>query len=419
MDEADPKTGNRDSVLRAHRAPRPPPGHALRLEPAAGVRRPTKLRHVLGGFPKEKVCPISCPGQRGVASQQPLIHDRTPSRSSTAVSSALTAKARRLQHPPSRTRPPARSSRRRGRNLTSPSAPSQQHQRPLVFQLACPRASTSELSIPRLRRPGLRKPERRPPVAGRHGGRPGKGETRARKRQERPSRAQFRGYEDKSARSRAAPRSRLPRASELRLFRLGLRPATRQPVPPASMPRSRAGPARLGQSGAARRKPGRAGVIVVRNRCDVRGRRVWSVFLWTGLVGDYARSVYVERLASLSPKTSMTASADTGTAPRPSTCATSRRHRSGQWKVRRTPLNHDEEFKAEENSLNVAAAGRRSIEDPATPRIPADDVHGRFRWLGLYAQRKQGVGGCQHLQAGRQSLSDEYFMQRIRLDGGR
>ncbi|WP_423446426.1 nitrite/sulfite reductase [Kocuria sp. KSNUG] len=91
----------------------------------------------------------------------------------------------------------------------------------------------------------------------------------------------------------------------------------------------------------------------------------------------------------------------------------------GQWKVSgRTPLNHNEEFKAEENSLSVQ---RRIIEEYSKTgyaSIPADDVHGRFRWLGLYTQRKQGVEGASTSKLDAESLSDEYFMQRIRLDGG-
>ncbi|RLZ02805.1 sulfite reductase [Kocuria tytonicola] len=91
----------------------------------------------------------------------------------------------------------------------------------------------------------------------------------------------------------------------------------------------------------------------------------------------------------------------------------------GQWKVSgRTPLNHNEEFKAEENSLNVQ---RRIIEEYSKTgyaSIPSDDVHGRFRWLGLYTQRKQGVAGANTSKLDAESLSDEYFMQRIRLDGG-
>ena len=91
----------------------------------------------------------------------------------------------------------------------------------------------------------------------------------------------------------------------------------------------------------------------------------------------------------------------------------------GQWKVSgRTPLNHNEEFKAEENSLNVRQRIIDTYSKTGYASIPADDVHGRFRWLGLYTQRKQGVDGASTSKLDAESLSDEYFMQRIRLDGG-
>ncbi|MGX5670208.1 nitrite/sulfite reductase [Kocuria rhizophila] len=91
----------------------------------------------------------------------------------------------------------------------------------------------------------------------------------------------------------------------------------------------------------------------------------------------------------------------------------------GQWKVSgRTPLNHNEEFKAEENSLTVQRRILEEYSKTGYASIPADDVHGRFRWLGLYTQRKQGVEGASTSKLDAESLSDEYFMQRIRLDGG-
>ncbi|MDO4918360.1 nitrite/sulfite reductase [Kocuria sp.] len=91
----------------------------------------------------------------------------------------------------------------------------------------------------------------------------------------------------------------------------------------------------------------------------------------------------------------------------------------GQWKVSgRTPLNHNEEFKAEENSLNVRQRIIEEYSKTGYASIPSDDVHGRFRWLGLYTQRKQGVAGANTSKLDAEALSDEYFMQRIRLDGG-
>lgn len=119
----------------------------------------------------------------------------------------------------------------------------------------------------------------------------------------------------------------------------------------------------------------------------------------------------------------MTTSADTGTAPPKSASGRVRGPRKGtdlgQWKVSgRTPLNHNEEFKAEENSLDVKQRILDTYSKTGYASIPTDDVHGRFRWLGLYTQRKQGVAGANTSKLDAESLSDEYFMQRIRLDGG-
>ena len=91
----------------------------------------------------------------------------------------------------------------------------------------------------------------------------------------------------------------------------------------------------------------------------------------------------------------------------------------GQWKVSgRNPLNHNEEFKAQENPLAVRERIITTYSRTGYASIPADDVHGRFRWLGLYTQRKQGIDGAATSKLDAESLSDEYFMQRIRLDGG-
>lgn len=92
---------------------------------------------------------------------------------------------------------------------------------------------------------------------------------------------------------------------------------------------------------------------------------------------------------------------------------------NGQWAVDgRTPLNANEEFKAVENPLRVreriesiyAAAGHGSI--------PADDLHGRFRWWGLYTQRDQSIGGSRTASLSPEELSGEHFLLRVRLDGG-
>lgn len=91
----------------------------------------------------------------------------------------------------------------------------------------------------------------------------------------------------------------------------------------------------------------------------------------------------------------------------------------GQWAVDgKAPLNHNEEFKAADNGLNVR---QRIIDDYSVngfDSIPSDDLHGRFRWWGLYTQRKQGIDGGRTSKLEADELSDKYFMMRVRLDGG-
>ena len=91
----------------------------------------------------------------------------------------------------------------------------------------------------------------------------------------------------------------------------------------------------------------------------------------------------------------------------------------GQWLVDGTaPLNHNEEFKAEDNPLNVRARIEQVYAKEGFDSIPVDDLHGRFRWMGLYTQRRQDIPGSRTGSLGPEELSDSYFMLRIRIDGG-
>lgn len=82
----------------------------------------------------------------------------------------------------------------------------------------------------------------------------------------------------------------------------------------------------------------------------------------------------------------------------------------------RTPLNHNEEFKQEDDALNVRARIEDVYARDGFGSIAKDDLTGRFRWWGLYTQRKQGLDGT---HTGEDDLDDEYFMMRVRSDGGR
>ena len=92
---------------------------------------------------------------------------------------------------------------------------------------------------------------------------------------------------------------------------------------------------------------------------------------------------------------------------------------NGQWLVDGTaPLNHNEEFKAEDNPLNVRARIEQVYAKEGFDSIPVDDLHGRFRWMGLYTQRRQDIPGSRTGSLGPEELSDKYFMLRVRIDGG-
>jgi sulfite reductase (ferredoxin) len=50
--------------------------------------------------------------------------------------------------------------------------------------------------------------------------------------------------------------------------------------------------------------------------------------------------------------------------------------------------------------------------------IPPTTCAGRIRWWGLYTQRKPGIDGGRTASLEPQELDDEYFMLRVRIDGG-
>src|SRR6185437_2513909 len=50
--------------------------------------------------------------------------------------------------------------------------------------------------------------------------------------------------------------------------------------------------------------------------------------------------------------------------------------------------------------------------------IDPADLRGRFRWYGLYTQRRPGIDGGKTAVLEPEELDDRYFMLRIRIDGG-
>jgi sulfite reductase (ferredoxin) len=84
----------------------------------------------------------------------------------------------------------------------------------------------------------------------------------------------------------------------------------------------------------------------------------------------------------------------------------------------REPLNPNEQVKKDDDGLNV----RRRIETIYAARgfasIDPADLRNRFRWWGLYTQRRPGIDGGKTAILEPHELDDEYFMLRIRIDGG-
>src|SRR4051812_28568494 len=91
----------------------------------------------------------------------------------------------------------------------------------------------------------------------------------------------------------------------------------------------------------------------------------------------------------------------------------------GQWALgHREPLNPNERSKKDDNPLNVRARIENIYAHRGFASIDPADLRGRFRWWGLYTQRRPGIDGGRTAVLEPHELDDEYFMLRIRSDGG-
>jgi sulfite reductase (ferredoxin) len=92
----------------------------------------------------------------------------------------------------------------------------------------------------------------------------------------------------------------------------------------------------------------------------------------------------------------------------------------GQWALGyHEPLNGAEQIKKESEPLHVRERIERIFAPGGFRSIGKQDLRSRMRWWGLYTQRKQGVPGERTGSAEPEELEDEFFMLRIRIDGGR
>ncbi len=90
------------------------------------------------------------------------------------------------------------------------------------------------------------------------------------------------------------------------------------------------------------------------------------------------------------------------------------RRAGGQWaKGYHEPLNGAERFKRDDDGLNVRERIINRYSKEGFESIWPDDLRGRFRWWGLYTQRRAGAEGDV------EEVEDSHFMMRVRIPGGR
>jgi len=90
----------------------------------------------------------------------------------------------------------------------------------------------------------------------------------------------------------------------------------------------------------------------------------------------------------------------------------------GQWALGyREPLNKNEQSKKDDDPLHVRDRIRFIYSQRGFDSIDPADLRGRFRWMGLYTQRRPGIDGGKTAVLEEEELDDRYFMLRVRSDG--
>jgi sulfite reductase (ferredoxin) len=96
------------------------------------------------------------------------------------------------------------------------------------------------------------------------------------------------------------------------------------------------------------------------------------------------------------------------------------RRGQGQWALGyREPLNPNERAKKDNDGLLVRQRIIDIYQHTGFAGIDPGDLRGRFRWYGLYTQRRPGIPGGKTATLEPEELEDEFFMMRIRSDGGK
>ncbi|MGA8210993.1 MAG: nitrite/sulfite reductase [Nocardioidaceae bacterium] len=121
-----------------------------------------------------------------------------------------------------------------------------------------------------------------------------------------------------------------------------------------------------------------------------------------------------------SPSPSGPAGPAAGSASGPGRSGRPRQKRGeGQWALGyHEPLNANEQSKKDDNPLNVRSRIEHIYAKRGFASIDGADLRGRFRWFGLYTQRRPGLDGGKTGALAPEELDDEFFMLRVRIDGG-
>ena len=114
----------------------------------------------------------------------------------------------------------------------------------------------------------------------------------------------------------------------------------------------------------------------------------------------------------------MTAPSDPSSAPKRA-ARPSRPKGAGQWALGHLePLNPNERTKKDDDGLNVRSRIENIYFRGGFKSIDPGDLRGRFRWWGLYTQRAPGIDGGRTATLEPEELDAEFFMMRVRSDGG-
>jgi sulfite reductase (ferredoxin) len=91
----------------------------------------------------------------------------------------------------------------------------------------------------------------------------------------------------------------------------------------------------------------------------------------------------------------------------------------GQWAVGgQHALNRAEQVKQDDGGLNVRARIEDRYAREGFEAIDPADLRTRFRWWGLYTQRRPGIDGGRTGALEDADIEDAYFMLRVRIPGG-